>query len=164
MSGCAECAAQADAPAAPAAPHTPAAGVGEAHPFPLAAPTNEDHGETLCADQGIMMQIASDTQWLDDIGISAPTQLVGQGEEADTEVRGLQHPVQAEPGPLCDSTLDPQDEKDPKCSIIIAESVPAENSLNLCGADDGSNGSNHSTTTCTAAITIACWGFCDLCT
>ena len=115
MSSCAEC--TADAPAPAATPHAPAAGVAgseAAHPRATLAPTNEDwqygvgragavarllrlrlklgrrrpadasrHGEALCGDEGMLVaSSASDTECLDEVGITAPTLLsclAGQG-------------------------------------------------------------------------------------
>ena len=116
MSSCAEC--TADAPAPAATPHAPAAGVAGSEAAHPRAPTNEDHGEALCGNEGMLVaSSASDTECLDEVGITAPTLLsclAGQGAEADAGVtQGLQH--RGGSGPLCVNTLggELQREEDP---------------------------------------------------
>ena len=211
MSSCAEC--TADAPAPAATPHAPAAGVAgseAAHPRATLAPTNEDwqygvgragavarllrlrlklgrrrpadasrHAEALCGDEGMLVaSSASDTECLDEVGITAPTLLsclAGQGAEADAGVtQGLQQ--RGESGPVCVNTLggELQREEDPgrpRSQDTVTLTIVGEGGIYLgcIGAGVHETGRSNSITNnaedkdaCDACCQCIYW-ICDMC-
>ena len=137
------------------------------------------HGEALCGDEGMLVaSSASDTECLDEVGITAPTLLsclAGQGAEADAGVtQGLQQ--RGESGPLCVNTLggELQREEDPgrpRSQDTVTLTIVGEGGIYLgcIGAGVHETGRSNSITNnaedkdaCDACCQCIYW-ICDMC-